>query len=349
MGLLESDPTASRDQRFVGRMHHMRTLGLGLGVLPIAAVLYENGASGWAWAALVFNGYAWPHLALWLARRSKDPRRTEFRSLMFDSAAGGAWVAMMQFNLLPSALLVTMLSIDKIGVAGWRFLARTAPLQAATCVAVSLLLGFPVQLHSSMLAIVASLPFLLAYPLALSTLTYALGHRVALQNRQLERLNRIDVLTGLPNRRHWDETAGNELARFLRSRRPAVVMLIDVDNFKEVNDSHGHASGDEVLRCIARVLRASVREIDTPARYGGDEFAVLLTETDGRGARDVAERIRTAFLENRGAAAAEQHCTLSIGLAEADRLLVDADDWVRRADAAMYRAKAGGRDRVNVA
>ena len=223
--------------------------------------------------ALAFNGFAWPHLARWLASRSRDPHRVEFRNLMIDSAVGGAWVAVMQFNLLPSALLVTMLSIDKIGVAGWRFLSRTAPLQVATCAVVSLLLGFPVQLHSSMLNIVASLPFMLAYPLALSTVTYALGHRVALQNRQLERLNRIDLLTGLPNRRHWEEAAGSKLARYLRSRRPAVVMLIDIDNFKEVNDAHGHAGGDEVLRCVARVLRTSVREIDTPARYGGDEFA----------------------------------------------------------------------------
>jgi diguanylate cyclase len=267
---------------------------------------------------------------------------------MIDSAAGGAWVAVMQFNLLPSALLVTMLSIDNIGVAGWRFLARTAPLQAASCVLVSLSLGFPLQLHSSMFNIVASLPFMLAYPLALSTVTYALGHRVALQNRQLERLNRIDVLTSLPNRRHWDEATGNELARYLRSRRPAVVMLIDVDNFKEVNDRHGHATGDEMQRCVAMVLRASIREIDTPARYGGDEFAVLLTETGAKGAREVAERIRAHFVDQRGDAAAAEHCTLSIGLAEADRLLVDADDWVRRADAAMYSAKAGGRDRGDV-
>jgi diguanylate cyclase len=347
--LAKSDPTASRDLRFIGRMYRMRTLGLALAALPIASVLYENGASAWTWAALAFNVFAWSHIAYRLARRSRDPRRTEFRSLMIDSAVSGAWVAVMQFNLLPSAVMFTMLSIDKVGVAGWRFLARTAPLQVATCLVAWLLLGFPLQVHSSMLNIVASLPFMLAYPLALSALTYTLGHRVALQNRQLERLNRIDLLTGLPNRRHWEEAAGSELARFLRSRRPAVVMLIDIDNFKEVNDAHGHASGDEVLRCVARVLRESVREIDIPARYGGDEFTVLLTETDGRGAREVAERIRTQFLRQRGQAAAEQQCTLSIGLAEADRLLVDADDWVRRADAAMYRAKAGGRDRVDVA
>lgn len=346
MPLLEAD-ILSREARFVGRMHRMRTLGLGLGALPIASVLHENDAPAAIWAALLFNGFLWPHLAWWWARRSPDPRSTEFRNLTIDSALGGVWVAVMQFNLLPSALLVTMLSIDKIGVAGWRFLARTASMQVVACLATSALLGFPLRLHTSMASIVASLPFMLAYPLALSTVAHDLARRVWRQNRMLERLSRIDVLTGLPNRRHWEETAGSELARFLRARRPAVVMLIDVDNFKEVNDSHGHAVGDEVLRCVAGVLQATVRDIDTPARYGGDEFAVLLTEADIGGARDVAERIRTGFLERRGEAAAQQRCTLSIGLAEADRLLVNVDDWVRRADAAMYRAKAGGRDRVD--
>jgi diguanylate cyclase len=349
MGFLESQLTESRDRKFVDRMYRMRTLGLGLAALPIASVLYENDAAYWVWGLLLLNALAWSHLAWWLARRSGDPRDAEFRNLVFDSMAGGAWVAIMQFNLLPSALLVTMLTIDKIGVAGWRFLARTVPAQVAACVVVSALLGFPVRLESSMLVIVASLPFMLVYPLALSTVTYALSHRVKRQNRQLERLNRIDMLTGLPNRRHWEEVADNELARYLRSRRPAVVMLIDVDNFKEVNDAHGHAIGDEVLRRVAGVLRSCVREIDTPARYGGDEFAVLLAETDARGAREMAERVRTCFLDERGAAAAAEQCTLSIGLAEADRSLVDADDWVRRADAAMYGAKAAGRDRVNVA
>src|SRR3546814_13007699 len=119
----------------------------------------------------------------------------------------------------------------------------------------------------------------------LSTVTYALGHRVARQNRQLERLNRIDVLTGLPNRRHWDEVADGELARYLRSRRPAVVMLIDADNFKEVNDAHGHGTRAAVLRCVARVLHASVREIETPARHCGTDCAVVLADTHTTGPR----------------------------------------------------------------
>ena len=349
MVFLESDSSPSRDRRFVDRMRQMRVLGLGLGALSIASVLYENAAPAAIWVALLFNGFIWPHLAWWMARRSGDPKRSEFRNLVVDSALGGIWLAVMQFNLVPSALLITMLSIDKIGVAGWPFLARTALAMGMACVVASALLGFPVQLHSSMLNVVASLPLMLGFPLALSTVASALGRRVARQNRMLERLNRIDVLTGLPNRRHWEEAAGNELARYQRTRRPAVVMLIDIDNFKEVNDNHGHAMGDEVLRCVASVLRHAIRDIDTPSRYGGDEFAVLLAETNVNGARDVAERIRIDFINKRGPAAAEQSCTLSIGLADANRLMISVEDWMQRADASMYRAKAAGRDRVDIA
>lgn len=352
MSMLESGPRfedSTRDVRFVDRMLRMRVLGLGLGALPIASVLYENGSSTVVWILLLFNGYLWPYLAWQVARRSRDPRQAEFRNLVIDSVAGGAWVAAMQFNLLPSALLLAMLAMGNVGVAGWGFLARNTGLQVAACAVVSLLLGFQVRIHTSTASILACLPFLLVYPLALSTVAHSLTRRVARQNRMLQRLNRIDELTGLSNRKHWEEAAASELARYLRTRRPAVVMLIDVDNFKEVNDNYGHATGDEVLRCVAAVLVGAVREIDTPARYGGDEFAVLLAETDLRGAREVAERIRTGFLARRGAAAESQRCTLSIGLAEADRLLVTVDEWARHADAAMYRAKEAGRDRVEVA
>lgn len=333
----------------VDRNHWMRMLGMGLGALSVASVLYENGAGWPTWLILGFNGFVWPHIAWQIARRSRDPLKMEFRNLMLDSAIGGAWIAVMQINLLPSTLLAAMLTIDRIAVAGVRFYLRTLAVLVTTCLVVWGLLGFPVQLHTTTFSIAMSLPFLFIYTAALGTLVRRLTVRVGAQNRMLERLNRIDALTGLHNRRYWEEVVNNELSRFLRTRRPAVVMLIDVDNFKMVNDRHGHASGDRVLCCIADVLRESLREIDVPARYGGDEFAVLFAETDLRNAREVAERIRLLFLARRGPDAEQQRCTLSIGLAEADRLLVTVDDWVRHADAAMYRAKEAGRDRINAA
>lgn len=343
-----SQAVREREIAFVERMHLMRMLGMGLGALPIASVLIAIEASWPLWALLALNALAWPQFAWWRARRSLDPRDAEFTNLLIDSAMGGAWIAVMQFSLLPSALLLMVLSIDKLSIAGWRFLARSWLALATACLLVWAVLGFVVRPQTSLVTILASLPFLFALPMAISAATHRLLRRVGEQNRQLQRLNRIDVLTALPNRRHFDEAAGNELARYLRTRRPAVLMLIDVDNFKEVNDRHGHAAGDEVLRKVASAVRTAIREIDTPARYGGDEFAVLLTETQARGALEVAQRLRSVFLSTRGEAAEREHCTLSIGLAEADRLLVTVDDWVRRADAAMYLAKGNGRDRIEI-
>jgi diguanylate cyclase len=252
----------------------------------------------------------------------------------------------MQFNLLPSALLAVMLSIDKIGVAGWRFLARTATAQVLTCAIASAAMDFPVHLHTTMFNIAASLPFLFAYPMAISTAAYALGRKVLDQNHQLKHLNRIDGITGLFNRRYWEEAAERELARYQRTRRPAVVMMIDIDNFKQINDQHGHVIGDAMLRCVADALKGSLRDIDVPARYGGDEFCVLLAETDLQGAREVAERLRVLVETVQCDDAPHVRCTVSIGMAQANRLLVTVQDWVNLADGAMYEAKKNGRNRA---
>lgn len=343
---MDPDPTASRERRFVDRIYRMRMLGVVLAALPIVVVLRETGAPPWTWAAVAANVLVWPHLAWWLARNAHEPARAEFRNLAVDSIASGAWVAVIGFNLVPSALLLAMLTIDKISVAGWRLVARTAPMQLVACGLTWVLLGFPLHVHSSVPVIVASLPFMVGFPLALASLTRRLGHQVAVQNRQLQWLNRSDALTGLPNRRHWNEAIAIELARHQRTRRPSVLMLLDLDHFKEVNDHHGHLAGDEVLRCIAEVLRACTRDIDTSARLGGDEFGALIAETNLRGARDVAERIRTTFLAKRPPQAAAHDCTLSIGLSEIDQLVIAPEDWMQRADAAMYRAKAEGRNRI---
>ncbi|GGK08203.1 diguanylate cyclase AdrA [Luteimonas terricola] len=346
-----SDPAdvGERELRFAGRVHQVRTLGGALSALLVASVLAANGASAWIWAFWAFNGFIWPLLARWLMLRSPDPAHAAHRHLVFDSAAAGAWIAIMEFNLVPSAVLLAMVTTDKVAVGGWRFLGRTAPALVATCVLVSAALGFPVRLESSMPVVLATLPFLFVYPVALATIAYRLGRSVADKNRQLERLNRIDVLTGLRNRRGWNEAMAAELARHARTRRPAVLMLVDVDNFKAVNDNHGHVAGDEVLRSVAGVLAACTRDIDTPARYGGDEFGVLLAETSLAGALCVAERVRLAFLDQRPDEAAAQDCTLSIGLSEVDLSVITTDEWLTRADAAMYRAKAGGRNRVEPA
>jgi diguanylate cyclase len=345
----EPGPTQSKRNehlRFVARIYRMRSLGLGFGCLAVAGALYEDGAAWYWWLVLIFNGCLWPTLAYWLACRSRDPRRSELRNLVVDSMAGGMWVAVMQFNLLPSALLVVMLSADKVGVGGWKFLLRTASAQLVTCAATWALLGFPFDPRTSMFDILLCLPFMASYPMALSTVAYALGRKVVRQNRALDHLSRVDGLTELFNRRHWEETATTEFARGERTGRYSALLMLDIDHFKQINDVYGHPIGDKVLKGVAAILHSSVRDTDTAARYGGDEFGIVLAEASLDDAKEVAERIRMAAGTLRIAEAPGLRCAVSIGIAAGDSTLSSVSEWVRRADQALYRAKQEGRNRI---
>lgn len=335
--------------RFVSRIYQMRTLGLGFGFLAVAGVLYEDGARWWVWALLFANGFVWPPVAYLLASRSRDPEFAERRNLMVDSAMGGVWIAVMHFNVVPSALLAVMLSADKIGVGGWRFFARTAMAQVAACLIVSASLGFPFAPDSSMPVILASLPFMLVYPLAISSAAYGLARKVVRQNKQLAHISRTDPLTGLQNRLYWDDSATATMTHCARSAKDAALVLIDVDRFKEINDYHGHQIGDAVLRRVADTLHTSARLTDTASRIGGDEFTLILMDTGREDAVAIAERVRKAVEDARFEEAPALRCTVSIGVATTGSKTVSAAMWMRHADAALYEAKQLGRNAVAVA
>lgn len=344
------DPGRTNEHlRFVGRIYRMRSLGLGFGFFAVGGVLYEHGASWWAWAALFANGYLWPPAAYLLASRSGDPEHAEYRNLMIDSIMGGVWIAAMQFNVVPSALLAVMLSADKIGVGGWRFVLRTAIAQAAACLIAWIALGMRFAPHSSMPVILACLPFMFVYPMAISSAAYGLARKVVRQNRQLAQLSRTDPLTGLQNRLHWDDAANATMTHCARGNKHAALVVIDVDHFKEINDYHGHQVGDAVLRRVAEVLHRAARMTDTASRIGGDEFALILMDIDAGSACAIAERVRDAVEQARFEDAPELRCTVSIGVATTGARTYTAAMWMRHADAALYRAKQLGRNAVAVA
>jgi len=155
---------------------------------------------------------------------------------------------------------------------------------------------------------------------------------------------RTDSLTGLSNRRAFDDELKRRLSEWERKRIPCTLVLLDIDFFKKFNDAHGHQIGDEVLRQVAKVLKASSRESDIPCRYGGEEFAVILPTTDAASARVVAERIRTAVEESTTACEGKSlKVTCSIGMSQFE----SSDDMgrlIRRADEALYASKKAGRN-----
>jgi len=180
----------------------------------------------------------------------------------------------------------------------------------------------------------------------LIVLGVAMAGLAQLQRTQaaLQRLATQDELTGALNARAFGERLGQELERNRRHNRPLALLYLDLDDFKTVNDRHGHHTGDAVLRLVADATRHAVRQSDIVGRLGGDEFAVLMPETDGAVADAAATRlangIRTVF---RGTPSV----TASIGLVSTvNAAVAGAEELLRRADQAMYEAKRSGKDRV---
>jgi diguanylate cyclase (GGDEF)-like protein len=161
---------------------------------------------------------------------------------------------------------------------------------------------------------------------------------VALGNARLHALSLTDSLTGLPNRRRLQIHLDQEVAAALRGR-PMSIVIFDIDNFKLYNDTFGHVAGDEVLIAIGRVLSAENRAMNVVARYGGDEFVSVLSETDIKGVRHFVERIHNRIAENE--TLGKLGISVSIGCAEFDpSTMASVNDILRAADAEMYDAKA---------
>jgi diguanylate cyclase (GGDEF)-like protein/PAS domain S-box-containing protein len=166
---------------------------------------------------------------------------------------------------------------------------------------------------------------------------------------EIRRLLTTDQLTGVSNRVRFFELAGAEMTRWSRFRQPVSALMVDIDHFKRVNDTHGHLAGDEVLRQVATVLQTGLRSIDILGRLGGEEFAIVLPSIDLVGAEMVAQRLRrTAATLSPVYEGVAIPITVSIGCAEAHAGTAGLDALLKDADAALYRAKQGGRNRVEV-
>lgn len=170
-----------------------------------------------------------------------------------------------------------------------------------------------------------------------------------LANEQLGYLSRTDSLTKLNNRGYWQECLESEFSHFQRHHIPSSLLIFDIDHFKKVNDTYGHQAGDEVIRMCAKLLRKCARDIDICGRYGGEEFVVLLKNTDQNGAKIFAERLRQLIEKLTVKHQSDTiQFTVSLGVCELNNQIQTAQQWLELADQGLYQSKENGRNQTTV-
>jgi diguanylate cyclase len=340
---------AGKGKRFVERTYRLRIIGLGLGFLCVASVLLGQQRGIALWSLAVFHGFIWPHVARRAALACVVPYHGERLNLMVDAVFGGFWIVAMQFNVLPSVLILVMLSMDDIAAGGVRLFARGIGAHAVGIAIGALLLGITFTPMSSMATIIACLPLLIIYPIALGWAMYRMSQKLAARTREFEHLSRTDGLTRLWNRRHWEGQLAVEFERCRANGYASCLLLIDLDHFKRINDTLGHPAGDAVLVAFADLLRRHFRAGDSIGRYGGEEFGVVLPGATLRETQAIATELLVRVREQAREPDASCPCTISAGIAQLTPDMPDYHTWLLDADRSLYQAKAQGRDRIVVA
>jgi diguanylate cyclase (GGDEF)-like protein len=260
------------------------------------------------WAMLLF--IAW---VLWFTGRLASPLLNTYLLVIITCALTlGKAVTLLEMALIAACYIFL----------GW----QSAPAELLT-------LGYAGRLAAQLAPMV-----LVAYV----TTMFSADIRYGLNRAKL--MSETDELTGIYNRRGFAIAADPQFAQSQRHGRPASVLMIDLDNLKTINDTLGHAAGDEAIKIVARCIAGELRLTDVAARRGGDEFIALLAETPLAGALEVASRIRRSLAE--AASALPQPVSVSIGVASYPQHAKGIDSLITRADRALYAAKEGGRNRV---
>ena len=287
-----------------------RTVGLGIGALCAGAGLYQANAPAWVWCVMLVDCFASPHIALRISMRAASPYAAERRNLMVDSFAGGVWPVAMAFNVLSSVLLLAALAMNNFATGGARLFRKGLLAHLAGAGTALLLVGLKFEPESSFRTVLLCVPFLLSYHLVLGVVMYRLSielsrrkDELVLEKRRADEANRTktrvlaepasrDELTGLFNRRHMTELLSQQRLACQRAGDGFAVALVDLDHFKRINDTHGHAVGDNVLRAFAEQADAAMRCTDTVGRWGDEEFLVIYPRSSAHEAAPAAARLR---------------------------------------------------------
>ncbi|NTS78353.1 diguanylate cyclase [Catenovulum sp. SM1970] len=343
------DPNSPESKRLKGlnfskRLYLPRVAGLGLGSICVASSLYEQQASFSWWAVLFFVAFIWPHLAYFRVQKHPKPRQAELDNFLIDSFFGAMWLPVISFNILPSAIIVAMLSFDNLASGGPKLFSKGLVAQACGIALGIGLYGFNITDTTSQLQIYACLPMLIVYPLFLGYLTHSLSTRLSDQNRKLKHLSVTDGLTQTFNRRHWESLVQAEFLRANRAKLCSSILMLDLDDFKLINDKYGHLVGDKALQLVASTIKDNIRRSDFLGRYGGEEFGILLTDTTPECTLKLANKLRRAVERIDLIDLCPSPLSVSVGISTIHPQMADYSQWMNAADMALYQAKNNGKN-----
>lgn len=372
---MESRSPSAKPHWIVGTHWVMRSASFAIAFVFLTIHWWGQPVPGWGWSLLALQFLIYPHLLYWRARRTRDTQRAELQNLMLDCFVLGIWSGALGFPLWITFTLFISSAINNAISRGWPGVVRAllafgggallgwlptgtgaAPAESGWVILLCVvgltwyLLAIGHVAYARARALRATREKLKHGELALQQANETLRARIeeihALQHLLKDQANR-DPLTSLFNRRYLQDTMQGELARCRREAQPLCVVMIDIDHFKRVNDTYGHQIGDEVLKCLGKLLADDVRSGDVACRFGGEEFLILMTGLSAAAACPRAEQWRARF------AAAEIRSdgrrvplSLSIGMAAFPEHGQTAEELVHRADQALYAAKLNGRDQV---
>lgn len=318
-----------------------------IGLIVVVALFQVNDSqyrnSPWLLSILAIVCLSWPHIAYLWAKRTGRVYEAITNSLLFDSFFGGVWFPFMSFELVPCTVFITVFMINNISAGGGKLLVKGLVIMVIASLFTSLLINPVIKLESQFIIIVFCIPMIIIYPMVLAYINYKLTRLMMRQSDKLLKISRHDDLTSLYSRRYWEHRLLEEFKRCQRSGEDTCVMMVDVDHFKKINDDFGHLVGDNVLKKFGKLLK-DLRASDIAGRYGGEEFSVLLPNSNLEESLLVAERLRQEIETTNFDEAGK--CTVSIGIAVLTAEYQDAYKWLDHADQALYQAKKEGRNRV---
>ncbi|MFT4438698.1 putative bifunctional diguanylate cyclase/phosphodiesterase [Caballeronia sp. 15715] len=340
LGILTSAAIAHRSGlRFAAGTYRIRIFGATAGLLSATPIAMSDRAItlpliGFAMALLL-----WPHLAYMVARRSMDPVSAERRNLLIDSIFAGAVVALLNFRLVPSMIVLLSVAMNSIAVGGIRRMFWGCIASALGAIVGIGLFGGHVTGVTEPYSTLAMLPMMVFYPLFIGKFAHDASTRLADKTRQLKALSELDALTGLLNRTTFIASLDRLLRACTGKTTVVGIIFIDLDNFKVINDSLGHKTGDRVLtRLSGRLMRIS-EQGGLICRYGGDEFVAAVQVASAKDLSFIATKIISDMSRDVSIDGTRLKLGASVGISVFPENAVDATSLITRADAAMYRAK----------